>query len=81
MERLENKYIELKVVSGKIQEAAFKPFLERVKDWLISLAAVAIVLMFANLVITRIKTAQKAMAMAKKMKNMMGGGMQDYPTI
>lgn len=81
MERLENKYVELKVVSGKIQEAAFKPFLERVKDWLISLAAVAIVLMFANLVITRIKTAQKAMAMAKKMKNMMGGGMQDYPTI
>lgn len=81
MERLENKYVELKVVSGKIQEAAFKPFLERVKDWLMSLAAVAIVLMFANLVITRIKTAQKAMAMAKKMKNMMGGGMQDYPTI
>lgn len=81
MELLENKYVELKVVSGKIQEAAFKPLLERVKDWLMSLAAVAIVLMFANLVITRIKTAQKAMATAKKMKNMMGGGMQDYPTI
>jgi hypothetical protein len=80
MQRLENKYVELKVVSGKIQEAVYKPLMERIKDWLMSTAAVAIVLMFANMVIARIKAARKAVAQAKKLKDMMGGA-QDYPTI
>ena len=82
MARIESKYLELKVVSGKIQAAAYVPLLQRIKDYLMNIAAVSIVLMFANLVVTRIKTIMKMKAQAKKLKDLMGnGGGQDYPTI
>jgi hypothetical protein len=82
MERIESKYLELKVVSGKIQAAAYVPLLQRIKDYLMNIAAVSIVLMFGNLVVTRVKTIIKMKAQAKKLKDLMGnGGGQDYPTI
>lgn len=82
MARIESKYLELKVVSGKIQAAAYVPLLQRIKDYLMNIAAVSIVLMFANLVVTRVKTIMKMKAQAKKLKDLMGnGGGQDYPTI
>jgi len=82
MARIESKYLELKVVSGKIQAAAYVPLLQRIKDYLMNIAAVSIVLMFANLVVTRVKTIMKVKAQAKKLKDLMGnGGGQDYPTI
>ena len=80
MERLESKYLELKVVSGKIQEAAYMPLLQRIKDYLMNIAAVSIVLMFFNMVLTRIKSFLKLRSQAEKMKNTMGG-QQNYPTI
>ena len=82
MARIESKYLDLKVVSGKIQAAAYVPLLQRIKDYLMNIAAVSIVLMFANLVVTRVKTIMKMKAQAKKLKDLMGnGGGQDYPTI
>ena len=80
MQGLELKYIELKSVSGKIQELAYKPFIQRVKDYLLGLAAVAILLMFVNLMLTKIKLAKQAYQQAKKMKEMMNG-QNNYPTI
>lgn len=80
MDRLENKYVELKVVSEKIQNAVYVPFIQRIKDWLMSFAAVAMLLMFANMVVVRLNSVKKMRAQAKKMKDMLGGA-QDYPTI
>ena len=80
MQGLELKYIELKSVSGKIQELAYKPFIQRVKDYLLGLAAVAILLMFVNLMWAKIKMAKQAYQQAKKMKDMMKG-QNNYPTI
>ncbi|MBO7419398.1 MAG: hypothetical protein J6U14_10775 [Bacteroidaceae bacterium] len=82
MEKLESKYVELKVVSGKIQQAVYKPFIQRIKDELMVTAAVVVVMMFANMLITRLKAAKKTADQMKKMKNMVGGGGQEYyPTI
>ena len=80
MQGLELKYIELKSVSGKIQELAYKPFIQRIKDYLLGLAAVAILLMFINLMWAKIKLAKQAYQQAKKMKDLMNG-QNNYPTI
>ncbi|MCR4766207.1 MAG: hypothetical protein K5856_08570 [Bacteroidaceae bacterium] len=80
MNRVESKFIELKVVSEKIQQAVYKPIIERIKDWLIGFAAVAILMMFFNMLMARLNTLKKMREQAKKLKDM-AGGRQDYPTI
>ena len=80
MQGIEKKYIELKSVSEKIQELAYKPFIQRVKDYLIGLAAVAIMIMFLNLFYAKAKSVKQAYDQAKKMKEQMMG-QQNYPTI
>lgn len=80
MKAMEKKFFELQSVSAKIQEMAYKPFIQRIKDYLIGLAAVAILLMFFNLLNSKIKTLKQAREQAKKMKEMMDG-QHNYPTI
>ncbi len=80
MEAVENKYFQLQSVSAKIQAMEYKPFIQRIKDYLIGLAAVAILLMFFNLLNAKIKTLKAASEQAKKMKDMMNG-QHNYPTI
>ena len=80
MEAIENKYFQLQSVSAKIQAMEYKPFIQRIKDYLIGLAAVAILLMFFNLLNAKIKTLKAASEQAKKMKDMMNG-QHNYPTI
>lgn len=80
MKAMENKVFELQTVSAKIQEMAYKPFIQRIKDYLIGLAAVAIVLMFLNLLKSKIKVLKQSRDQAKKMKEMMNG-QHNYPTI
>jgi len=80
MEALEDKYFQLQSVSAKIQAMEYKPFIQRIKDYLIGLAAVAILLMFFNLLNAKIKTLKAASEQAKKMKDMMNG-QHNYPTI
>ena len=80
MEAIENKYFQLQSVSAKIQAMEYKPFIQRIKDYLIGLAAVAILLMFFNLLNAKIKTLKAAREQAKKMKDMMSG-QHNYPTI
>ena len=82
MNNVENKYIELKTVSDKIQAAEYKPLFDRAKDYLMSFAAVAILLMFVNMVVSRINAIKKMRKQAKDIKDMMRGGNNDfYPTI
>lgn len=80
MEKLENNYIELKNYSEKIQAAEYKPFFERIKEYLFGLAAVTIILMFVNMLQAKIKMIKQARENAKKFKEM-NQGQDDYPTI
>lgn len=70
MEELTNVYLEIKSNSEKIQAAEFKPFFERIKDYLLGFAAVAIILMFFNVVQSKIGAVKKLREQQKKMKDL-----------
>ena len=80
MKGMEKKFVELQSVSTKIQEMAYKPFIQRIKDYLLGLAAVAILMMFFNLFTQKLKQVKAAREQAKKMRESMMG-QHDYPTI
>lgn len=80
MKGIDEKYFQLQTVSTKIQEMAYKPFIQRIKDYVMGLAAVAIVLMFLNMVRSKLKALKVAREQAQKMKDMMNG-QHNYPTI
>ena len=80
MKGIDEKYFQLQTVSTKIQEMAFKPFIQRIKDYLMGLAAVAIVRMFLNMVRSKLKALKVARELAQKMKDMING-QHNYPTI
>lgn len=80
MQSMEKKYVELQSVSAKIQAMEYKPIIQRIKDYLIGLAAVAILMMFVNLFSQKLKQLKQLRDQAKKMKEAMGGH-HEYPTI
>ena len=80
MKAMENKVFELQTVSAKTQEMAYKPFIQRIKDYLMGLACVAILLMGVNLLKSKLKVLKQTREQAKKMKEMMNG-QHNYPTI
>ena len=71
------------MISKKIQETAYKPFIQRIKDYLIGFACVAILLLFVNMITTKLKALKVAREQAKKYKEMMqqNGNPGGYPTI
>jgi len=81
MKKIDSKYVKLQSVSAAIQEAAYKPLIQRLKDYLIGIAAVAIVLMFLTMVVSKLQAISKAREAAKKMREMMGSANDDLPTI
>lgn len=80
MKGMDNKFFELQSVSTKIQEMAYKPFIQRIKDYLFGLAAVAILLLFFNLMSSKLKAVKQARDKAKSLKDM-ASGQHNYPTI
>ncbi len=79
---IDEQYITLKAMSEKIQAMAYKPFIQRIKDYLLGFAAVAILLLFFNLAVTRfvaVKKAYKSMQQYKKL--MKTNENESYPTI
>ena len=80
MEAMENKVFELQSVSAKIQDMAYKPFIQRIKDYLMGLACVAILLMGLNLLKSKLAQVKQLRDQSKKMKDMMKG-QHNYPTI
>lgn len=82
LESLDNKFANLKNKSSKIQEITYKPFIQRIKDYLIGLAAVAIIIMFVNMVASKIKAAKKMKENMQKYKDSLNKNDQsDIPTI
>lgn len=81
MDKMQEQYIKMKTLSEKIQAAEYKSPIARFKDYLLSLACVAILLMFLNMVTARIKAAKQARKAAMDMKKMMEMQNNDIPTI
>ena len=68
MEVLEEEYADVMSYSVKIQEAEYKPLVDRVKDYLMSFAAVAIMLMFINMIQSKISAAKQVKENMKKIE-------------
>ncbi|MBR6699352.1 MAG: hypothetical protein IKL71_04960 [Bacteroidaceae bacterium] len=81
MKKVEENYIELKSISETIQAAEYKPLIERVKDYLLSFAAVAIILMFINMVHAKIQSYKQLRKNAEEYKKAMMGNDEDIPSI
>lgn len=82
VEALEDAYAVIKNKSETIQAMEYQPLFKRIKDYLLGLAAVAVVLMFVNMMRARIKAAREMRANMKKYKDSLNlGGKDDYPTI
>ena len=82
MEALEDAYAGLKHKSDTIQAMTYKPLIQRLKDYLLSLAAVAVLLMFISMLRAKIKAAKDAREQMKQYKEAMKlNGTDEYPTI
>ena len=81
LKAMETKYLELKNASTRIQEAVYTPFLQRIKDYLLGIAAVGFILMVINMIHTKIQAFKQMRESAKKMKEMMHKANNDYPQI
>lgn len=81
MKRIENRYLELKGKSEAIQAAEYKSPIERLKDYILTFAGVAIILMFLTMVQSKIKEIKAAREAAKKYKEMMTKTNSEIPTI
>jgi hypothetical protein len=73
----------MKSVSEKVQALEYKPFFQRIKDYVLGVAAVAIILMFFNLAFAKFKAYRDKVKNLSKYKNMMDNQGQGtkYPTI
>lgn len=84
MPALDDTFTDIQMISTKIQEMAYKPFIQRIKDYLIGLACVAVLLLFFNMLSAKLKALKAARQQAKQYKEMMqqnGSGAGRYPTI
>lgn len=79
---LNEQFFKIKALSEKIQAMKYKPFVQRVKDYLLEIACVSVILMFFTMIISKLKAAKKAREMLKKQKELFNRtNGSDYPTI
>lgn len=82
MENLDNKFAALKNKSAKIQEMAYVPFIQRIKDYILGVAAVAIIIMFVNMMVSKLKAAKKMRENLKNYQESLNkNNNNDIPTI
>lgn len=82
LDKLDNRYASLKNMSGKIQQMAYVPWIQRIKDYLIGIAAVAIIIMFVNMMASKIKAAKKMKENLKKYQETLNQNRNnDIPSI
>lgn len=80
-EKLDSHYVSIKSYSQQIQQLEYKPLLQRIKDYILSLAAVAIILLFFSFIVIRIKAIhdmKKAAEEARKLREQQNA---NIPTI
>ena len=81
MAQITNNYVELKNQSEKIQAAEYKPLFDRIKNYLFGIAAVTIILMFINMMQSKIQAAKQAKEAARKLEKFRQQHDDEYPTI
>ncbi len=81
MDNLNQLFAEVKVQSEKIQQAKYVPLMQRLKDYLMGFAAVAIILMFVSMVKSKYVAFKAAKKAAKQYKSMVKLNDNEYPTI
>lgn len=83
MDALDGQYVVMKSVSEKVQALEYKPLFQRIKDYVFGIAAVAIILLFLNGIVTKFNAYRDKIANLKKYKEMMNNQGQgtNYPTI
>ena len=83
MEILDEQYVIMKSVSEKVQALEYKPFIQRIKDYVLGLACVAVILLFLNGMWAKFKAYREKVASMKKYSDMMknNGKETTYPTI
>ena len=59
----------------------YKPLIQRVKDWLVSFAAVAMLLMFFNMMQGKIQAAKQMKENMKKMQEQLHKNDDEIPSI
>ena len=75
-------YYTTKALSEKIQAMEYKPLMQRIKDYLLGLACVAVILIFVNMIKTKIDAAKIAREAAKqRMEMLQQNSPTNYPTI
>ena len=79
--QLETRYLALKEKSETIQAAAYKTPIERIKDYVLTFAGVAIILMFLSMVQAKIKAFKTAREQAKQYQEMLQKNNPEIPTI
>lgn len=83
MNVLEEQFVVMKSVSEKVQALEYKPIFQRIKDYIMGLAAVSIILLFFSMMIARYKAYKDKLANLKKVNEMMNKQGKDaqYPMI
>ena len=83
MEILDEQYVIMKSVSEKVQALEYKPFIQRIKDYVLGLACVAVILLFLNGMWAKFKAYRDKAKNLKKINEMMKNNGKDstYPTI
>jgi hypothetical protein len=83
MNVLDEQFVVMKSVSEKVQTLEYKPLFQRVKDYIMGLAAVAIILLFVSMMLTKYKAYKDKVANLKKVNEMMNkqGKDNQYPMI
>ena len=83
MNVLDEQFVVMKSVSEKVQALEYKPLFQRVKDYIMGLAAVAIILLFVSMMLTKYKAYKDKVANLKKVNEIMNKQGKDtqYPMI
>lgn len=83
MNVLDEQFVVMKSVSEKVQALEYKPLIQRVKDYVMGLAAVAIILLFFSMMMSKYKAYKSKLASMKQVNEMMNKQGKDtqYPVI
>ncbi len=81
MDALESEFITLQTKSENISKAEYVPLVQRLKDYILSIAGVAVILMFLSMIKNKISALKAAKENAEKYKSMMDTDNNEYPTI
>ncbi len=79
---LDEHFYKLKTLDEKIQSMEYKPFIERIKSYLLGMACVSVILVFLNILVTKLAGFKKARQILKKQKELLNKtNGSEYPMI